>query len=363
MIHERFLAIIYGFIYAVSLGAEIVTIKSLNYNSVPLILPAYTALLSNQVWLFILPVYWYQYASRKVLKKTYWGQYIATGFLSFGIIILRHISLNSMPGSVFAILISTSILFTMILSKLVLHRTFTYWHIGAAVFCLASAFSIGFSALFTDQEDSARVNYKVGISSAITASFLIGVMNITQEFIQLSWDNYDIRVVEIMMISSLIASALIGVYGTLSKEVVEWSPALTAATQTQEGLILVTCVSVSLPIIKLLIRNTKNATIKNSNAFFVEFAQSSGSLLGSLANILVFQEPWGVGYIVAIILMAISFILYAQTKRKVDMPPPPNYPKGEIHIINPLDANLKISTATAKQQENGKIVVSVTLWK
>lgn len=356
-------AVLYGILYAVSSAAEIVAIKSLNYNTVPLILPAYTALLSNQVWLFILPVYWYQYKSRKALKKTYWWQYLVTGVLLFSLTMLRHISINIIPGSVFAILISTSILFTILLSKLLLGKKFTYWHLGAAVFCLASAFSIAFIALFTSQEEIAGVNYKVGIPTAIIAAFLLGVMNVSQEYMQSSWDDYDIRVVEMTLFSSLTASVLIVVYGTFSKEVAEWSPALTAATQSNEGLILVVGVSIALPIIKLLVRNTKYATIKNSNAFFVEFAQSSGSLLSSLANILVFQEPWGVGYIAAIILMAISFGLYAQTKLEVKMPPPPNYPKGEIRIVNPLDTNLKISTATAKQQENGKIVVSVTLWK
>jgi hypothetical protein len=231
------------------------------------------------------------------------------------------------------------------------------------VFCLASAFSIAFIALFTSQEEIAGVNYKVGIPTAIIAAFLLGVMNVSQEYMQSSWDNYDIRVVEMTLFSSLTASVLIVVYGTFSKEVTEWSPALTAVAQSKEGLILVVSVSIALPIIKLLVRNTKYATIKNSNAFFVEFAQSSGSLLSSLANILIFAEPWGVGYIVAIILMAISFGLYAQTKLEVKMPLPPSYPKGEIRIVNPLDTNLKISTATAKQQENGKIVVSVTLWK
>ena len=186
-------------------------------------------------------------------------------------------------------------------------------------------------------------------------------MNVSQEFMQASWDDYDIRVVEMTLFSSLIASFLITAYGTFSKEVTEWRPSLIAATSSQEGLIRVTCVSVALPIIKLLVRNTKYATIKNSNAFFVEFAQSSASLLGSLANILVFHEPWGTGYIAAIILMAISFGLYTQTKRKA-MPPPPDYPKGEIRIINPLDASLKVQTVAAKQQD-GKILVSVTLWK
>jgi len=359
---KQFTAVFYGFLYAVSSAGEILALKSLNYNSVPLYLPAYTAFLSNQVWLFMLPIYWYQYKERKSLKKTFWSQYTATGVLLFSITMLRHISINSLPGSVFAILISTSILFTIVLSKLFLGRNFTYWHLGAAVFCLASAFSIGFVALFTDQEDSAGVNYKTGISTAIIAAFLLGIMNVSQEFMQQSWDNYDIRVVEMTLFSSLIASSLIVVYGAFSKELTEWTPAITVATQTKESLALVVSVSVSLPIIKLLVRNTKYATIKHSNAFFVEFAQSSGSLLGSLANILVFKEPWGIGYIVAVLLMAISFGLYAQSKRQVKMPPPPNYPKGEIRIVNPLDANLKISTATAKQQD-GKIIVSVTLWK
>ena len=356
-------AIIYGIFYAITSAAEIVAIKSLNYNSVPLVLPAYTALLSNQVWLFMLPIYWYQYSSRKMLKKTYWAQYMATGALLFSLTILRHISINVMPGSVFAILISTSILFTIVLSKLFLGKQFTYWHLGAAVFCLAAAFSIGFVALFTDQEDSAGANYKVGISTALVSAFLLGIMNVSQEYMQLSWDDYDIRVVEMTLVSSLIASVLIVIYATFSKEITEWTPDIIASTQLQEGLILVTCVSIALPIIKLLVRNTKYATIKNSNSFFVEFAQSSGSLLGSLANILIFREPWSSGYIAAIILMAISFGLYAQTKRKVNMPLPPDYPKGEIRIINPLETNLKIQTVAAKQQGDGKIIVSVTLWK
>ena len=348
-------AIVYGILYAVTSAAEIVAIKSLNYNSVPIKLPTYTALLSNQVWLFMIPIYWYQYSIRKTLKKTYWIQYIATGSLLFGITMLRHISLNSMPGSVFAILISTSILFTILLSILGLKKKFTYLHLGAAVFCLASAFSIGIAAFF-GEEDSVGVNYKVGISSAIFAAFLLGLMNVSQEFMQTSWDDYDIRVVEMTLFSSLIASVFIVAYGIFSKEVTEWAPTLQTATQATEGLILVICVSIALPIIKLLVRNTKYATIKNSNAFFVEFAQSSGSLLGSLANILVFQEPWGIGYIAAILLMAISFGLYAQTKRQVKMPPPPNYPKGEIRIINPLDINLKIQMIGTKQQE-------VSVWK
>ena len=55
--------------------------------------------------------------------------------------------------------------------------------------------------------------------------------------------------------------------------------------------------------------------------------------------------------------MAISFVLYAQTKKKINMPPPPNYPKGDISIINPIDITLSIRV----QQDTGK--VSISHWK
>jgi drug/metabolite transporter (DMT)-like permease len=231
---------------------------------------------------------------------------------------------------VFSLLISTSILFNIVLSKLLLKKLFSYWHLAAAAFCVASALSISISTLFTDPTDL------VGVLAAITAAFFIALMNVTQEYIQPTWDNYAVRIVELTIVSSLIASVFTVMYGTFAKELVEWSPAILSVTQTHEGLVLVTCISCLLPILKLLVRNTKYATIKHSNAFFFEFAQSSGALLGSIANILVFREPWGIGYGIAIVLMSISFALYAQTKRVVVMPPPPNYPKGDILLTNPI---------------------------
>ena len=365
---EEIAAVSYGVLYAISSAGETLAIKSLNYN-VSLVLPAYTALLSNQLWLLMLPVYWMQRKERHSLKETYWSHYLVMGCLTFTITLLRNISVNVMPGSVFSLLISTSILFNIVLSKLVLKKVFTYWHMGAATFCLAAAFSIGIASLFTNQEDLVGVDYRLGITTAIGAAFFIAVISICQEYIQPTWDNYNVRIVEMTMMSSLIASALTVVYGTFTKEMATWDPAITAATQSRDGLALVVCVSCALPVLKLLVRNTKYATIKNSSAFFFEFAQAAGSLVGSIANILVFGEPWGSGYIAAIVLMTISFGLYIQTKRKVVMPPPPSYPKGDIYVMNPIDLKIAPSLATlktvstAKQDGSGNIVVLVSLWK
>jgi drug/metabolite transporter (DMT)-like permease len=348
----------YGVLYAVSSAGEALAVKALNYNTVPLQLPIYTALLSNQLWIFMLPLYWIQREERWSLKDSYWGQYCIIGCLTFTITLLRNISLNLLPGSVFSLLISTSILFNIVLSKLCLNKVFTYWHLSAAFFCLASACSIGFAALFTSQEEFKGTDYKIGVITAILSAFFGALMSVTQEYIQPTWDNYNIRIVDITIISSLIATVLIVIYGTFGKELVTWAPSITMATQSQEGLILVTSVSCILPILKLLARNTKYATIKNSSAFFFEFAQASSSLIGSVSSILIFEEPWGPGYIAAIVLMTISFGLYMQTKRDVVMPPPPDYPKGEIRVKNPL-----ARTTTNVQEVNGNTVVIVTLWK
>lgn len=351
----------YGVLYAVSSAGETLAVKALNYNTPPLQLSTYTALLSNQLWIFMLPIYWMQRKERWALKEQYWGQYCIIGSLTFVITLLRNISLNLVPGSVFSLLISTSILFNIVLSKLFLKKVFTYWHLAAALFCLASACSIGIASLFTTQEEFKGVDYKIGIMTSILSAFFGAIMGVTQEYIQPTWDNYDVRIVEITIASSLISTGFIVLYGTLSKELVSWAPVITDATRSQEGLLLVICVSCLLPIIKLIARNTKYATIKISSAFFFEFAQASSSLVGSVASILVFQEPWGPGYIASIVLMTISFALYIQTKRVVTMPPPPNYPKDELRITNPLEKVAK--TTSSVQQANGNTVVIVTLWK
>jgi hypothetical protein len=125
------------------------------------------------------------------------------------------------------------------------------------------------------------------------------------------------------------------VFATFTLEVQAWSPSINATANT--SLVLVVGCSVALPILKLLVRNTKYTIIQLSNAFFFEFIQATAALIGSFANILLFNEPWGPGYIVAFILLAASFGLYARAKYVADneiklpsvMPPPPPY-------MNPL---------------------------
>lgn len=302
-------------LYAFSSAGETLAVKALNYAPNPLYLPAYTALLSNQMWIFMVPVYLLMPGVKETPRHTtliYALHYTGFGILTFVITILRNISVNAIPGSVFTLLISTSILFNILLSWIVLKKKFNYWHIGAALTCLASALSIGITALFTNQEGT--YNFPLGISTGIAGAAAIAAMNVAQEYIQPKWDNLHLRLVEMTLVSSLIASLLVALFGLSTGEVAQWSVALSKATITKEGLILVASVSITLPILKLLVRNSKYSIIQFTSAFFFEFIQATAALLGSMANVFIFDEQWGLGYVAALILLALSFGMYSKAK-------------------------------------------------
>ena len=333
---KHLLAVLFGLAYAVSSAGETLAIKSLNYNTPPLSLPGYTALLSNQMWIFMIPIYLYQ---RRVSPSTmtfdHFIQYSGMGVLTFIVTLLRSQSVNVIPGSVFTILISTSILFNMLLSYLYLNKKFNRWHIAAAACCIASALSISIS-VFTSESYG---NFQVGIPSALGASFFVACMTVWQEYLQSTWTDVNMRIIEMTLIASLEASALTVAFSTFSKEITQWNSDLSSVSATYQGLVLLTCVSVALPILKMLIRNSKYATIQYANAFFFEFVQASGALLGSLANILIFAEPWGPGYIVSLLLLAASFAIYIKARlvsKEASVKKAPLRRANHIETANPI---------------------------
>lgn len=327
-----------GAVYIVSSAGETIVIKALNYASPPLALATYTGFMSNQLWILMLPVYaWMLYTLEKPYKMKYLNQYLGIGLLTFSATLFRNLSVTVMPGSVFGLLISTSIVFNMILSYFWLKREFNRWHVAAAVACLLSAFSIGISAFLTNQEGGA--NYALGIPTAIVAAFCVALLTVWQEDLQPRLDDLNLRLVEVVISSSMISSLLMIVFATFTLEVQAWSPSINATANT--SLVLVVGCSLALPILKLFVRNTKYSIIQLSNAFFFEFIQATAALVGSFANILLFDEPWGPGYIVAFILLAVSFGLYARAKYVAAteiklpsvMPPPPPYMNPLVVVV------------------------------
>ena len=344
---KHLLAVLFGLAYAVSSAGETLAIKSLNYTTPSLSLPGYTALLSNQMWIFMIPIYVYQRrVSASSMTLEHFVQYTGIGVLTFIVTILRSVSVNVIPGSVFTILISTSILFNMLLSYLYLNKKFNDWHIGAAACCIASALSISISVFTSDSNG----NFQLGVPSALGASFFVACLTVWQEHLQSTWTDLNMRIIEMTLIASLEASVLTVAFSTITKEILQWNSDLSNVGATYQGLVLLTCVSLALPILKLVIRNSKYATIQYANAFFFEFVQASGALLGSLANILLFAEPWGPGYIVSLLLLAASFAIYSKARlvsKKASVKKAPLQAANHIESANPI----KIKIVHLQQRE------------
>jgi drug/metabolite transporter (DMT)-like permease len=312
---KHFLSLVFGGIYILSSAGETLAVKALNYAAVPLILPTYTAFLSNQMWFLMIPLYFNLKQTNTSIKHTlthYGPQYLGMGILTFAITLLRNISVNSIPGSIFTLLISTSIIFNMLLSYLFLKKSFNMWHLAAALACVSSAISIGITVFITPDETTAQTDFTLGISTALGAAFVIAMMSVWQEYLQTGWDDYKYRVVEMSFVASILASILIVLYSFITQELETWQPAISASARSD--LILVVCLSVALPVLKLLVRNSKYETIQQSNAFFFEFVQASGSLFGSIASILIFNEPWRTGYLIAFVLLFLSFGFYIKAR-------------------------------------------------
>jgi drug/metabolite transporter (DMT)-like permease len=275
--------------------------------------------------------------------------YLGTGVLTFAITLARNIGANSLPGSIFTLFVSTSIFFNIVLSKVALRRQINRWHVLAAVLCLGAAGVAGVAGGLEFGEASAQGHkWTLGIPATLLAAFFIATMSVTSDKIVSSWPSKDLHITEMTIVGSLIASALLVpvLFGTQEEEA--WRQQIPAAVSGPDSTavtrgVLIGC-SVGLPVVKALIRTAKYETISNTSALFFEFVQAGAAILGSIANVLLFPEPWSSTYIVALLLLCASFVVYARgrglerMKLKALAEEAAIAPDAPVYPIPPLDA-------------------------
>ena len=97
---------------------------------------------------------------------------------------------------------------------------------------------------------------------------------------------------------------------------------------------------------------SKYSIIQVSSSFFFEFVQASSALLGSVSNILLFSEPWTLGYIGAIVFLTLAFTFYIVGNIKVK--------KGTVALEPKL---VQVSNPIQLRVEQQGIRVTVSVWK
>jgi drug/metabolite transporter (DMT)-like permease len=309
---------------------------------------------------------------RRPSLRTRLAVYLGTGLLTFAITLARNIGANSLPGSIFTLFVSTSIFFNIVLSKVALRRQINRWHVLAAVLCLGAAGVAGVAGGLEFGEASAQGHkWTLGVPATLLAAFFIATMSVTSDKIVSSWPSKDLHITEMTIVGSLVASALLVpvLFGTKEEEA--WRQQIPAAVNGPDATavtrgVLIGC-SVGLPVVKALIRTAKYETISNTSALFFEFVQAGAAILGSIANVLLFPEPWSSTYIVALLLLCASFLVYARgrglerMKLKALAEEAAIAPDAPVYPIPPLDAAAaKVEAAcTAADAEGDKATESV----
>ena len=336
--------LLWGSAYVVASTLEVATIKALNYEA-HVYLATYSALILNQLWLLLLPGYlrdvWNRRRARRSAEKgvsptdrTHSDDahpqpphkpapstkqvavgYLLFSFVTYGITLLRNVSANNIPGGTFSLLISTSIVFNIALSRIVLKRQMNRWHMTAAALCLGSAVTLGY---FGTEEDTAGGiaghRYAVGIPAALGAAFCIASSSIISDKVTRDWPDKDFRIIEMTIVASIGASILLVPTLFALGEHTEWPQQLTPAWDDGRARAFLISMSVAMPFVKAGSRVSKYETISHSSSFAFEFVQASAALISAVANVLIFGEHWSYGFIGAAVLMLGSFGAYMRAR-------------------------------------------------
>jgi drug/metabolite transporter (DMT)-like permease len=235
---------------------------------------------------------------------------VAMGCIVFATTSLRQFGVNNLPGSLFGLLISTSIIFNVILSAVLLGRRYNAWHYAAVALGVAAVLVLGLMDLEQSgsPEHSASYNFPLGTSCALGAGLFIALMSVWSSKVTSSWPDKELRVIELTIAGALVAAILLVPLLFATGEQADWRPQLSAAWERHRSLLI--CVTLAMPVAKALVRWSKYATIAHSSALFFEFTQATANIVSSLANVFLFGETWTGGFLIGTFLMVLAFAAY-----------------------------------------------------
>jgi drug/metabolite transporter (DMT)-like permease len=234
------------------------------------------------------------------------------GVIVFGTTSLRQFGVNNLPGSIFGLLISTSILFNMALSWLVLRRRYNAWHYAAVALGVASVLVLGLMDLQSsgNPAHAGTYNFVLGTACALGAGFFIALMSVWSSKVTSTWPDKNLRVIELTIVGALVAALLLVPLLFATGEAANWPGQLAPAWRNQRTLLV--AVTLAMPAAKALVRSSKYATIARSSALFFEFTQATANLVSAVTNVFLYGETWTNGFIIATVIMMAAFAAYVR---------------------------------------------------
>lgn len=244
------------------------------------------------------------------------------GIVVYFVTLFRNVGVSNLPGSVFSVIIAASIVWNLMLSRVILRRRFNLWHyaagaagIGAVILVGMSRYMNGGSSGGGPSAGTPKGNWLLGVSSAVAASFCIALMSVLSSRITSKWPHHrQLRITEMTIASTAIAEVLLVPTAWILGEAPKWGPQLTAAWNNPHTRAVLLGVSLVLPIGKIAVRSSKYATISHSSAYLFEFVQACAGIAASVAQFAIFDEPahWSIVAALGLLLMAFAAYIRAQ---------------------------------------------------
>lgn len=276
--------------------------------------------------------------------------YVGMGVIVYCVTMSRNYATNLLPGSTAALLMASSMVWNVLLSKLLLKRRFKLAHYGAAAAGMAGIICLGAEAIpGLNPEDpgpssppagsSSRSSLAIGLSAGAASGVFIALMSVTSSMVTKAWKKHrNLRVTEMTLFSSLIAVLLLIPTGWAVQEYGTWREQIGQAMgMPGRAKLTVILLTLAMPFNKAIVRSSKHATISHSSAFLFEFVQATAGITAAVVNILLFGEAWSYGIIASVLLLSLGSVLYLIARRQEE---------ADVRKSSPLHSNRAAAVAS-----------------
>eukprot|EP00474_Spongospora_subterranea_P010820 CRZ11278.1 hypothetical protein [Spongospora subterranea] len=238
-------------------------------------------------------------------------EYLLIGLIDGGHIILQSFALNSLPSSIYVLLKGSGIVFSVVLSKIVVKKVFLLQHWIAVMIMIISTVSVAICTP-NDKGSDAATEFYSGVAYCLSSCFVVSLLGVIQQKMMSKHKSAD-ETIDIIAEANFAQSVLVAIIvlpaTLISGEWTSWSDIATRLSDDQQlAPFLGYCTAI------LLARSLSVFAAMGITSFAsAMFSRAYGGVRQSLQVIalsLVLHEGFHWSKSISIVLSAVAFAVY-----------------------------------------------------
>ncbi|KAK3281757.1 hypothetical protein CYMTET_10467 [Cymbomonas tetramitiformis] len=331
------LLLVYVVGYVLAAASEIWAIKEINYNFYAQV-PTLSAMMLNSYWPIQALIYWRVRQTQEPPERDGfpWYAYTVLGFSAGSVSTLRSIGINELDGVIYVICSNTEVIFSAVLSVLVLKKRLNVYQIsavllvlGAVIFAVWDPSRPGLGSAFDKARDSehgqashAQTMFIAGVTSTLASRLLSALNSILAEWFLGKNKKSTWCVQELPLVTAIVPSVLLPWSLIITKEnTAEWGK-LTRSDAPGHAWGLIYFILLALSMAKLVDRQCKMNIIAEKSAVFFEGVDAMMKSVAGLGayvffyNIEKVDTKWNDFIAMGVIVLALGLTTYGEQVEK-----------------------------------------------